>query len=179
MLRVPTAGPSRRSILSDTPACSQYSRAIVVQVSLMSQATTMPSAGNARAAFSALYPVNTPSSSVFLAPINRSKKRMNWPWTAPICIPACGKLLVLSRNWRKTSGSRNETCSMYSYSVSVTLIVSRVIFSHPFGHRKTPAQSRSKKGSHLVPSPTAYLPGALYEVGMRCRYCLQLLNRGT
>jgi hypothetical protein len=67
---VPSAGPSRSSIRSVSPAFSQYLRATDVHSSLMSQDSSQPSAPSARAMQMEEYPVKVPISMPRRAPLS-------------------------------------------------------------------------------------------------------------
>jgi hypothetical protein len=79
-------------------------------LSVMSQVTTRPPGGRARAMHNVLYPVNVPISSTRRAPMRRVRNARNCPSSGMTCItPPMGSPAVSARSFRRISSSRNET----------------------------------------------------------------------
>lgn len=78
----------RSSMRSATPASSQACRPYCVHSSETSQAMRRPSAGSAWAIDRAEKPVKVPTSTMWRAPVSRTRKASNGPCSSADCIPA-------------------------------------------------------------------------------------------
>ncbi len=85
---VSSAGAILRSIRSATPAASQASFPYAVHSSEMSHAISTPSAGSACAMERVEKPVKVPISTMWRAPVSRTRKASSGPCSSADCIPA-------------------------------------------------------------------------------------------
>jgi hypothetical protein len=103
---VSTAGASRSSTRSATPASAQARSATSVYSFDTSQQTICPPGGSARAIAVDEYPVKVPTSTIRRAPVSWTSSASSAPSSTAICICDSGIRAVASRSRRRTSGSR-------------------------------------------------------------------------